>query len=96
MSEMKNFGKEHQKFLHKMVTKEAKAAAAALKEGKPASLTREALEKFDFSLYYSDLMAKAPLLTTTMAAASTKNNFCDIKVTVKAYLGSSLPLRDLD
>ena len=80
MARMRNFASQHQRFLHRRVSKEAKAAAKEMREGNASILTREALAKFSFSQYYEDIMVKAPLLTTTMVAASTKTKFPDLKV----------------
>ena len=43
-------------------------------------MDREELEKFSFSDYFEKMSEVAPILTTTLVAAATHNQFKDIKV----------------
>ena len=80
LQKMPNFPKEHNKFLFKLIGREAKRAAKILKEEQPANFDREALKQFSFNSYYDELLKVAPSLTTTIVAASTKIKHKAIKV----------------
>ena len=77
---MPNFRPHFRKFLHRRVGLEATSAAASLKEGQATDMDREELEKFSFSDYFEKMSEVAPILTTTLVAAATHNQFKDIKV----------------
>ena len=82
MKKMPNFRKSYLEFVFKETQEEAKTAAQSLakEEQKPSLLNREALKSFSFGAYYDNLHKIAPIITTTLVAASSKIKYREIKV----------------
>ena len=82
MKKMPNFKKSYLEFVFKETQEEAKTAAKSLaqQEQKPSLLNREALKNFSFVTYFNNLHEVAPLITTTLVAASSKIKYREIKV----------------
>ena len=82
MVSLPNFAVSLQKLLHKLVKKEAAAAAKQINDIASGPLTRETLMDFSPGDFYKTLLAVAPLLMTVLYGTSSRQPLAELQVTV--------------
>ena len=82
MREMPSFDKALQSTVHRKVQQEVEAAARSLADPPLKNFTRADLLAFNPGHLYEKQLEEAPLLMSTLFAASPTQNFIDIKVCV--------------
>ena len=92
MVSLPNFAISLQKLLHKLVKKEATAAAKSINDIASGPLSRQTLMDFQPTDFYKTLLTVAPLLMTVLYGTSSRQSLAEIQVTVNHY---QLPNRSL-
>ena len=80
MRQMPSFSKALQATVHREVQQEVEGAARRFADPPLKEFTRADLIAFDTSELYEKQLKEAPILMSSLFAASTTQKFCDIKV----------------